>query len=81
MDVHSCSAPTVGFTAHFKIRDLSTSRQRNLTVFGARMFPHCLFEHRLRTRNTKEANQQAWEALREITQRRGIYKKTSFAPS
>lgn len=45
------------------------------------MFPHCLFEHRLRTRNIKEANQQAWEAFREITQRRGIYKKTSFSPS
>lgn len=69
------------------MRDLSTSSNSGLHPFaadtscGARMFSYCLFDHRLRTRNIKQANQQAGESFLEIhSKKTDIYKKTSFVP-
>ena len=74
------------FTACFQIRDLSTDRVTQdstplqLTVFGARMFPCCLFDHRPRMRNVKQAISRPREAFLEIAQRKKEFIRTLALP-
>lgn len=87
VDVQGCCALTVRFTAHIKIRDLSTNRVDTGLhpfaadmVFEARMFPYCLFDRRPRMRNVKQTISRPREAFLEITQRKKVFIRTPVLP-